>query len=121
MDTHELLSELRVRLEHRCARHWAELEVRAPKELPALHGNRELLLSALLALADNALEAMASGGLLELGVDLAAGGGAVAIEIADRGPGIDEKLLARVCEPFFTTKPRGAGLGLTIAQGRESI
>ncbi len=36
-------------------------------------------------------------------------------EVEDTGPGIPERDLARVCDPFFTTKPGHAGLGLTIA------
>jgi signal transduction histidine kinase len=38
------------------------------------------------------------------------------IEIHDGGPGIPEELLPRLFKPFFTTKARGAGLGLTIVR-----
>ena len=38
------------------------------------------------------------------------------IEIHDGGPGVPEELLPRLFKPFFTTKARGAGLGLTIVR-----
>jgi signal transduction histidine kinase len=40
----------------------------------------------------------------------------VVIEIADTGVGIPERVLACVCEPFFTTRAEGTGLGLAIAK-----
>ncbi|MDZ8227472.1 GAF domain-containing protein [Nostoc sp. ChiVER01] len=41
----------------------------------------------------------------------------VVIRIIDNGPGIPEALKARICDPFFTTKPvgKGTGLGLSIS------
>ncbi|HEY3258138.1 MAG TPA: ATP-binding protein, partial [Gemmatimonadaceae bacterium] len=42
--------------------------------------------------------------------------GAVAIQVSDRGAGIDPSIRDRLFDPFVTTKPGGSGLGLSIAQ-----
>nr|WP_232502194.1 ATP-binding protein [Azoarcus olearius] len=43
-------------------------------------------------------------------------GGRVALHVRDDGPGIDESTRANLFEPFFTTHPKGTGLGLYIAR-----
>jgi signal transduction histidine kinase len=40
----------------------------------------------------------------------------VEIEVADTGVGMDEEALARIFQPYFSTKATGTGLGLTIAK-----
>jgi len=40
----------------------------------------------------------------------------VIIELNDNGPGMDERTQARLFEPYFSTKKRGTGLGLTIVK-----
>src|SRR5437867_1131396 len=62
----------------------------------------------------NAAEAAPSGG--EVALAAAAADGAVEIAVADSGPGVPPELRARVFEPFFTTRPRGTGLGLAVAR-----
>ncbi len=69
------------------------------------------------AFLENALEAcdrkMRSEGLLR--IDAAEDNGQVVLEISDRGRGIAGDILPYVCDPFFTTKAVGSGMGLTIA------
>jgi signal transduction histidine kinase len=69
---------------------------------------------ALLCLIGNALDAMPSGGSLRLAA--AAANGEVRLRVEDTGPGIPPETLARVFQPFFTTKPEGTGLGLPLAK-----
>jgi signal transduction histidine kinase len=40
----------------------------------------------------------------------------IRVEIADTGHGIDPKHAASIFQPFFTTKPKGTGLGLPISR-----
>ncbi|WP_300519806.1 cache domain-containing protein [Aliiroseovarius sp.] len=67
----------------------------------------------------NAIQAMEGTGRVDITVRRAARDGQEGTElvVADNGPGIDEASLARVFDPFHTTKPgEGTGLGLSISQ-----
>jgi two-component system sensor histidine kinase RegB len=77
-------------------------------------GPRAALGQALRNLVKNALEA--STGRVELVVTEQAQ--QLVLAVHDDGPGIDEKLVARLGEPFFTTKPVGAGMGLGLFLAR---
>ncbi|WP_434625326.1 response regulator [Azospirillum sp. B2RO_4] len=94
---------------------------------------------ALLNLAINARDAMPDGGTLTIAVtslSVGAGknaekgtvdgispaltpGGYVAVTVRDSGTGMPPEVLARACDPFFTTKPvgQGSGLGLSMVHG----
>ncbi len=72
----------------------------------------------LVNLLQNAIEAVARGGSVDVDVRAVAGPGGPSIEFAvrDDGRGIPESDRSRIFLPFFTTKPRGTGLGLPIVQ-----
>jgi signal transduction histidine kinase len=72
----------------------------------------ELMRQALLNLLLNAMQAMPSGGELRVTVRREQRAGVV--EIADNGTGIPEALLPRIFDLYFTTKPRGSGIGLAM-------
>jgi CheY-like chemotaxis protein len=75
--------------------------------------DRNQLTSAILNLAINARDAMPDGGTLTLRVEPAAG--QAVFVVRDTGEGMNEQTRARALEPFFTTKPVGAGSGLGLA------
>ena len=68
----------------------------------------------LLDLLTNAAEAVAPGG--RIAVRVASEAAALRIDVADDGPGVAPEQRAQIFEPFVTTKPRGTGLGLAMAQ-----
>jgi two-component system sensor histidine kinase HydH len=68
----------------------------------------------LLNLLRKALQAMSEGG--ELAVELAHYGAAAVIRISDSGDGIPQEHLARIFEPFWTSKASGTGLGLALCR-----
>jgi signal transduction histidine kinase len=74
----------------------------------------DLISQALLGLVTNAAEALRPGGTVELRAEPRGGG--VALAVADDGPGVPETERERIFEPFYTTKERGTGLGLAMAE-----
>jgi len=85
----------------------------APPSLPLVLADRTLLVSALVCIVENALQASPTQDCVL--IDTEAIGDGVRIRISDDGPGIPAHLRQKVLEPFFTTKHRGTGFGLAIA------
>ena len=84
-------------------------------------GIEDLLKQAFLNLMINSLEAMPGGGSLRIRAEAvrqqAADGKAadlVIVRVRDTGVGVPPEQLARLFDPYFTTRPKGTGLGLTI-------
>ena len=73
-----------------------------------------LMEQAMTTILVNALEAMPDGGKLR--IQLNERGSWMCIVYTDTGPGLPPEALARVGEPFYTTKTRGLGLGLAMAK-----
>lgn len=61
----------------------------------------------------NAIEAMIDGGSIK--IKLSRENDGVYVRIHDEGPGIDEEQLAKMGQPFYTTKEKGTGLGLMVS------
>ena len=95
---------------------------------PTLFADKAQLETVLVNLAVNARDAMPDGGTLTISASTnvtseAAPGGPgdgdyIKLTIADTGAGMDEAILARAGDPFFTTKPPGQGTGLGLAMAR---
>ena len=81
---------------------------------PVVRGDREALHQLFLNLLLNAQQALAPGG--ETRVSVRAAGDRVVVSIADTGCGMTSEQVARAFDPYYTTRPRGTGLGLPIAR-----
>jgi signal transduction histidine kinase len=90
------------------------VEITLPAELPAIAASQGDLTQVFLNLFTNARDAMPRGGRLTVKGDQM--DGSVKVEVRDTGTGIPAELLDRLLEPFFTTKPDGSGLGLSICR-----
>jgi PAS domain S-box-containing protein len=92
---------------------------RAFGECAPIHGVRGEIRQAVSHVIANAIDAVAKGGVIVIGVQSVPGDKEVAAEIviADNGPGIAAADVDKVFEPFFTTKGgTGMGLGLWVAK-----
>jgi PAS domain S-box-containing protein len=77
--------------------------------------DREEMKKALVNIILNGIQAMSSGGKMNLFAMMDSSGKEYIIRIKDSGPGIPEENLTRIFQPYFTTKDKGTGLGLAIA------
>ncbi len=103
----------------------AKLELSLPDDLYPIEADEGQISQVINNLIINADEAMPSGGTLKIqaknltlkkaNIPPLPVGDYVRIDIADTGIGISSEHLQRIFEPYFTTKQRGSGLGLTTA------
>ena len=91
-----------------------ETSVNINTEKKMIYTDNDRMNQVLLNLYINAVEALETGGTLEVLVSDAAENEFIEIRIQDNGPGIDSNLLDQIFDPYFTTKPTGTGLGLSI-------
>jgi len=93
------------------------VDLRGGENLPPVRGNAGKIQQVFLNLFLNARDAMEEGGRLT--VEAASDGERARIEVRDTGRGIPPEDLARIYDPFFTTKgaKKGTGLGLAVTYG----
>ncbi|HEY0886441.1 MAG TPA: ATP-binding protein, partial [Ramlibacter sp.] len=100
------------------------VQVRARAGLPPVLCDRTMVEQVLLNLARNAMQSMGDAGVpapaLVFDVRPAPGGESAGdrleFSVSDVGPGIPDDVKARLFTPFFTTKPEGMGLGLSLCR-----
>ena len=106
-----------------------DLQLNLRRRLPNIEVDPVHFETALINVVTNARDAIESGGTITITTSLKPvatdeiigldAGNYVLLEIEDNGAGMAQSVLDRAVEPFFTTKPKGAGtgLGLAMAQG----
>jgi len=113
VDLADIMEGLRPVLEAEAGTHGIEVRIDVSDALPAVEGDRNLLDQAFLNLGLNACQAMPDGGRLTITARPAAGH-TVAISVEDTGVGIEAEHLSRIFDLYFTTKPHGSGIGLSL-------
>jgi signal transduction histidine kinase/putative methionine-R-sulfoxide reductase with GAF domain len=87
-----------------------------PRDLPSIMVDPDQIRQVAWNLVSNAIQAMGGSGVLTVATHLAdpAEGTGVVLEVSDTGGGIPHDVVQNIFNPFFTTKPKGTGLGLPI-------
>lgn len=98
----------------KCQSRQVEVIWKGAADLPSLMVVADRIQQVFLNLVLNALEAMPDGGRLEVSTAKTSQPAGVDVSFSDSGPGIPPHVLARLFDPFVTTKPDGLGLGLYI-------
>lgn len=91
------------------------LENNLPDKLPLLYVDPDHLKQILLNLFINAIKASPRGAIIKISL-YAQSPEFLSFVIADQGPGISPENAAKVFQPFYSTDPRGTGLGLAVVQ-----
>lgn len=114
----EVVGEVIALLHGEVVKHGIAVQTQLAEGLPRIQGDRVQLQQVILNLTLNAIEAMRGlreGRELRVSTGNAERGG-VLVEVRDTGPGLDPAKLERLFEAFYTTKPSGLGMGLSICR-----
>lgn len=119
LDVNQLIGEVLSLLDSELRRNQILVQIELIPESLKVLADRVQLQQVIANLVANAMEAMGTvndrARTLSVTSAISKPDG-VLISVADSGPGIDSESLGRIFNPFFTTKPQGMGMGLTICR-----
>jgi PAS domain S-box-containing protein len=117
-DLNEAIDEVIMLARSAIMKNDVSVQTRLAEGLLPVQGDRVQLQQVVLNLILNAVEAMASieAGARGLSISSEQEGTGVRVAVSDTGPGIDPEHREHVFKPFFTTKPSGTGMGLSICR-----
>lgn len=102
---------------HRIKECGVRLEKDLSLDLPEIYGDADNISQVIINIIVNALDSMSDGGHLTIKTGYCDfHPSSIQVAIADTGLGIPEEILAKIFNPFFTTKETGSGLGLAISK-----
>jgi C4-dicarboxylate-specific signal transduction histidine kinase len=87
--------------------------------LPLTQADPTLLVQVVVNLVQNAIDSLQSSAPTQRALTVSTGihtDGSILVSVSDQGQGLAERIGDELYRPFFTTKPRGLGLGLSICR-----
>ena len=118
VDINQIIQEVAVLLRNELDRSRVALRVDLDGDLPRVSGDRVLLQQVVINLVMNGIDAMRSVGRgpRQLLIKSARDHDQVSVKVKDSGTGFDPQQAEHIFEPFFTSKPEGIGMGLSISR-----
>jgi len=95
---------------------WIRIERELQSNLPQIYADPDQIQHVVMNLILNAIQSMPEGGKLRFKTFRGADDGMVHLIIADTGKGISDEIFPKIFKPFYSTKAKGAGLGLAIVE-----
>ena len=115
-DIHEVLEKTLRLFSFQFQDQWINIEKDFQSDLPQIYSDIDQIQHVLMNLVLNAIQSMPEGGKLRFTTSFQPEDGMVHLSVVDTGKGISEEILPKVFKPFFSTKSKGAGLGLAIVE-----
>lgn len=118
MNLNLVLNNMLYLFEKRCKQEGVTLNTKCDSSLPNIKGDEDALKQVILNILENAVDAVPNGGgVIEVETKTVMYEGKVHVDltIRDNGEGISPDRIDNVFNPFFTTKKKGSGLGLSIS------
>ncbi|TXR48418.1 sensor histidine kinase [Phyllobacterium endophyticum] len=118
VNLNEILDETVALVRREIDIHQVSLQFHLATDLPGVNGDRVQLQQVILNLVLNAIQAMthAAGNTRKLLIETFAEERAALVKIHDNGPGLTPETRTKLFSPFYTTKPDGMGMGLSICR-----
>ncbi|GGD86726.1 ATP-binding protein [Paenibacillus nasutitermitis] len=112
-DIRHIMNETVTLLEAQALLHNIEMELNTGEEPLWIRGVENQLKQVFINVVKNAIEAMIDGGRIR--IQCFRQGDQITVRIEDCGPGIPDEQMAKIGQPFYTTKEKGTGLGLMVS------
>jgi nitrogen fixation/metabolism regulation signal transduction histidine kinase len=112
----EMLEKLKILMIHDPANQGIEMEFDCEDPDLRLHADEQMITHVLVNLIKNGVEALESAESPQIRVSISRKEGHIICRVADNGKGIPREIAEEIFMPFFTTRERGTGVGLSYSR-----